>query len=144
VRVIERPEGRLVLPLERSSDPAAESEALDALPHDLLEPALAYRAPGAALLPDQVDQQRCHLVALVAILDDRHPDSQVETLQLALRASDCYGEIVRGPSFEEAQRNLARSRVGEDFSERDHARPAHVGGVVAIEIALDLVEGIRC
>jgi hypothetical protein len=41
-------------------------------------------------------------------------------------------------------RNLVRFRVGQDFCERDDARPAHIGRVVAIEIALDLVEGIRC
>jgi hypothetical protein len=40
--------------------------------------------------------------------------------------------------------NLVRSPVGQDFGERDDARPAHIGRVVAIEIALDLVEGIRC
>jgi len=57
VRVVERAERRFVPPLQRRGDTPAQPESFDALTHDLLEPAVANRPTGAALLPDQVDQQ---------------------------------------------------------------------------------------
>lgn len=40
-------------------------------------------------------------------------------------------------------RDLVRSGVGQHLGERDHTRLANVRWIAAIEIALDLVEGIR-
>lgn len=144
MRVIEGPERRRVLALKRSSDASAQPEPLDALAYDLFEPAVSDRAPGAAFLANEVDQQRSHLVALVALMDDRDPDAQIEALELALRAGDGHGEIVGCPGLEQAVWDLAWTGVGQDLRQRDDARLPDVRGVVAVEVALNLVEGICC
>ena len=115
VRVVERAERRLVPPLQRRGDTPAQPESFDALTYDLLEPTVANRPARAALLPDQVDQQRGHLVTLVAILDHRNPDTKIQTLQLALGTSDRYREIVGRPGFEQSMGNFARPCVEQDL-----------------------------
>jgi len=76
----------------------------------------------------------------VTILDHRNPDAKIQTLELALGASDRYREIFGRPGFEQTMGNFARPGVEQDFGQRDHARLTEVRRVIAVEVALNLVE----
>lgn len=124
--VIKGSERPSLLSLQRGSDTPAQAEPLDALTHDVLEPAIAHRATGTVFLPDEIDEQRSHFVSLVPIGDHGDPDAQVEPLQPALGARDGDGEIVRGPRFKQAMRHFARTGVLQDLGKRHDPWLAHV------------------
>lgn len=126
MRIVEGSERPGLLSLQRGGYPPAQAEALDALTHDVLEPAIAYGATGAVFLADEIDEQRSHFVALVPIRDHGDPDAQIEALQPALGARDGDGEIVRGPRFKQAMRNFARTGVLQDLGKRHDPWLAHV------------------
>src|SRR5262245_45336878 len=113
VRVVEWAERRLIPALQRRGDTPAQPESFDALTYDLLEPTVPNGPASAALLADQIDQQRGHLIALVAILDHGNPDAKVQTLQFALGASDRHRDIIGRPGFEQTMGNFARPGVGQ-------------------------------
>jgi len=95
--IVERPERAIFLSLQRGDNTAAYPEPFDALAHDVLEPAIAHRAPGTVFLADEIDQKRRHLVTLVAVANHGDPDAQIELLQPAFSAGDGDAEIVRRP-----------------------------------------------
>jgi len=143
VGVVERTKRRLLLALERCGHAAAKLQALDAVSDDLLEPAIAGRAADAIFLPDDVDQQRGHLVALAAVADHGEPDADVESVQPSFRPGDRNPEIIGSPRLQKLMRHLAGTRIRKDLGQGDDPRLAGVGGVGAIEIALQFVEAVR-
>lgn len=129
--------------MHRGSYATAKSQPLDAVPNDLLEPAVASRAADAVFLAYEVDQQRAHLVTLVAVADHRDPDADVEPVQLFFRPGDGGAEIVRGPRFEQLMRYLVRARIRKELGQGDDTRLADVSRIGAIEVTLQLVEAVR-
>jgi hypothetical protein len=108
----------------------------------MLEPAIAHGAAGAAFLPDEVDEQRRHFVALVPIANHGDPDAQVEPLQAAFGAADGNGEVVCRPCLHKTVRNLARAGVVQNFGQGHNAGLAHIRRIGAVEVPLDLVERV--
>ena len=143
MRVVEGAEWRLLLALQRSCHATAKLQPLDSVANDLLEPAIAGRPADAVLLSDDIDEQRGHLVALAAVADHGEPDADVESVQPSFRPGDRNPEIIGSPRLQKLMRHLAGTRIRKDLGQGDDPRLAGVGGVGAIEIALQFVEAVR-